>query len=98
MAARPALTLVVVGFGNVSRRLLRLLDEAAGRLPFTWTLAGVCSRTRGRLIDPAGLDHRACLDAAERGLVGRAPATATGWLFSPKRCRRCGRRARAGRS
>ncbi len=81
MAARPALTLVVVGFGNVSRRLVRLLDEAAARLPFTWTLAGVCSRTRGSLIDPAGLDHRACLDAAERGFAWPGAGPGDGLAF-----------------
>ncbi len=59
MAAPARLMLLVVGFGNVSRRLLGLLDESAARLPFTWQLAGVCSRSRGGLLDPAGLDHRA---------------------------------------
>ena len=66
MAAPARLCLLVVGFGNVSRRLLGLLDESAARLPFTWQLAGVCSRSRGGLLDPAGLDHRACLAAAAR--------------------------------
>ena len=54
-----------------------LLDEARERLPFTWTLAGVCSRSRGSLVDPAGLDHRACLAAAAARAPGPAPATAT---------------------
>jgi homoserine dehydrogenase len=61
--------------------LVRLLDETAARLPFTWTLAGVCSRRRGSLIDPAGLDHRACLDAAERGLAWPGAAGGDGLAF-----------------
>ncbi len=65
--ARPEILLLVVGLGNVSRRLLQMLDDAGDQLPFTWRLAGVGSRSRGFLVDSAGLDHRACLAASERG-------------------------------
>ena len=77
----PELLLVVVGFGNVSRRLLGLLDESAIALAFTWRLAGVCSRSRGGLLDPAGLDHRACLAAAGAECRGQARELATARTF-----------------
>jgi homoserine dehydrogenase len=58
MPARPALQLVLVGAGRVGRRLLTLLDETADRLPFDWTLVGMCSRSRGGWFDPLGIDPR----------------------------------------
>jgi homoserine dehydrogenase len=61
MPTRPELRLVLVGLGQVSRRLLGLLDASRDQLPFTWRLAGVCARSRGGLLDPAGLDHHAVL-------------------------------------
>jgi homoserine dehydrogenase len=75
---RPELQLVVVGLGNVGRRLLRLLDESRDRLPFAWMLVGVGSRSRGRLVDASGLDHRACLDAVERGAPWAGAAAGDG--------------------
>lgn len=66
MPTRPELRLVLVGFGHVSRRLLALLDATRDRLPFTWRLAAVCARSRGGLLDPGGLDHRAILATATR--------------------------------
>jgi homoserine dehydrogenase len=61
MPTRPELRLLIVGLGQVSRRLLDLLDASRDRLPFTWRLAGVCARSRGGLLDPTGLDHQAVL-------------------------------------
>ena len=79
MTTRPALVLLVVGLGRVSRRLLGLLAETQGRLPFTWTLAGVCSRSLGVAWNPAGLDAREWNDAAagsSRGAGGGSTAGA----------------------
>ena len=97
MAVRPELRLVVVGLGNVSRRLLGLLDESAARLPFTWRLAGVCSRSRGGLLDPAGLDHGACLAAAERGQPWPGAGAGDGLTFLAEALEALGQRCAEGR-
>jgi len=56
MPARPSLRLVLVGTGHVGRRLLTLLAQIGDRLPFDWSLAGVCSRSRGGRFDADGID------------------------------------------
>ena len=40
----PEISLALVGFGNVARRFVRLLDEAADRLDFEWKLVGLSPR------------------------------------------------------
>ena len=37
---QPELSLVLIGFGNVARRFIKLLGECADRLEFTWKVAG----------------------------------------------------------
>ena len=61
------LALALVGFGNVGRRFLTLLDEAADRLEFQWRLVAIGTRHHGSLIDPDGIDARRCLTAIEGG-------------------------------
>jgi len=63
MAARPSLRLVLVGAGRVGQRLLTLLGEIGDRLPFDWSLVGVCSRTRGGWFEAGGIEPGA-LDGA----------------------------------
>lgn len=54
------LSLVLVGFGNVTRRFIRLLGETATRLDFDWKVAGIATRHHGSVVDPDGIDtHRA---------------------------------------
>jgi hypothetical protein len=50
------LPLVLIGFGNVARRFLRLLDETADRLDFTWKVVGISTRHHGSAIDIDGID------------------------------------------
>lgn len=74
-AARPQLQIVLVGAGRVGRRLLALLDETGDRLPFDWSLVGVCARTRGGWLDPTGIDPRGLDDPpAAAPLVGDGAA------------------------
>ena len=56
----PELSLVLIGFGNVSRRFIRLLGETADRLEFTWKVVAISTRRHGSVIDEDGVDtHRA---------------------------------------
>jgi homoserine dehydrogenase len=75
---RPSLHLLVVGLGRVGRRLLSLLDESHDRLPFTWSLAGVCSRSLGVAFDPAGLDAADWRGATAMGATRAGAGTAAG--------------------
>ncbi len=64
----PELALALVGFGNVARRFLKLLDEAADRLDFQWRLVAVATRHHGSVVNPDGIDARradATVDAAQ---------------------------------
>ena len=61
----PELALALVGFGNVARRFVRLLDECADRLDFTWRLVGVATRHHGSVVNPDGID------AGARAVHGR---------------------------
>ena len=54
----PELALALVGFGNVARRFLKLLDEVADRLDFTWRLVAIATRHHGSVVDPEGIDAR----------------------------------------
>ena len=54
----PELALALVGFGNVARRFLKLLDEVADRLDFTWRLVAIGTRHHGSVVDPEGIDAR----------------------------------------
>ncbi|HEX6164716.1 MAG TPA: hypothetical protein VFZ31_15205 [Vicinamibacterales bacterium] len=62
---QPELTLVLIGFGNVARRFVRLLGETADRLDFTWKIAGISTRHHGSVIDPDGVDMRRALTTVE---------------------------------
>jgi len=61
----PALAIALVGFGNVARRFVRLLDEVAERLEFNWTLVGISTRHHGSVVDPDGIDATRALSAVE---------------------------------
>ncbi|MEZ5286180.1 MAG: hypothetical protein R2712_15490 [Vicinamibacterales bacterium] len=52
----PELSLVLVGFGRVGRRLARLLTEVADRLDFDWRIVGIATRHHGSVLDPSGVD------------------------------------------
>lgn len=61
----PELLLALVGFGHVARRLVRLLDEAADRLEFTWKLVGIATRHHGSVVDLDGIDATRALSMVE---------------------------------
>ena len=61
----PELSLVLIGFGHVARRFIRLLDETADRLDFTWKVVGIATRHHGSVVDPDGVDMRRALTAVE---------------------------------
>lgn len=50
------LPLVLIGFGNVARRFVRLLDETAERRDFKWRVVGISTRHHGSVIDTGGID------------------------------------------
>jgi homoserine dehydrogenase len=53
---RPALVLLLVGYGHVGRRFVALLDELAGRVGFTYRIGGIVTRHHGSAIRAGGLD------------------------------------------
>lgn len=61
----PELTFVLIGFGNVARRFVTLLGEAADRLDFTWKVAGISTRHHGSVVDIEGVDVRRALKTVE---------------------------------
>jgi homoserine dehydrogenase len=61
-----------VGFGNVARRFVRLLDERQDvvrrRYGIDWRVIGIATRRHGCLVDPAGIDAGlACDVVVDRG-------------------------------
>jgi homoserine dehydrogenase len=61
------LELIFVGFGNVARRAVRLLDEMRGRLPFEWRTIAIMTARHGHTHGLEGLDMAAVLAALESG-------------------------------
>jgi homoserine dehydrogenase len=55
-SSQPELMLALVGFGNVARRFVRLLDEVAARLDFDWRLVAIGTRYHGSVVDADGID------------------------------------------
>jgi homoserine dehydrogenase len=72
--------LILVGFGNVARRFVRLLDELAPDLDRDHDVAtrvvAVATRSHGQASDPHGLNAAALATAVERGqTIGRPGET-----------------------
>ncbi|MEO7157381.1 MAG: homoserine dehydrogenase [Vicinamibacterales bacterium] len=63
---QPELTLVLIGFGNVARRFVGLLEETADRLGFTWQVVGISTRHHGSVVDPDGIDLRRAIATVEK--------------------------------
>jgi homoserine dehydrogenase len=65
------LTLALIGFGNVGRALVWLMqrkrDELRNRHNLTWRVTGISTGRHGLAADPAGLDVNAALAAVENG-------------------------------
>jgi homoserine dehydrogenase len=61
----PELVLALVGFGNVARRFVTLLDELGDRLEFQWRLVAIGTRRHGSVIDPDGIDARRAVTTIE---------------------------------
>jgi homoserine dehydrogenase len=74
--SRPELRLLLVGFGHVARRFVRLLDETRDRLPFTASVVGIVTRRHGMRVSDTALDAVAAADLVEGGgLLGPAAAS-----------------------
>jgi homoserine dehydrogenase len=52
----PALSLVLVGFGHVGRRFVRLLSEVEERLDFEWRVVAIATQRHGSVVDANGID------------------------------------------
>jgi homoserine dehydrogenase len=78
----PDLELVFVGFGNVARRAVRLLDEMRIRLPFRWKSVAIATAHHGAVRAFDGLDMQAILARLASGAgVGDDPAANTAeWI------------------
>ena len=63
--SQPELTLVLIGFGNVARRFLRLLDESADRLDFTWQVVAISTKHHGSVINMGGIDVARAISTVE---------------------------------
>jgi homoserine dehydrogenase len=65
------LDLILVGFGNVGRRLARLLEEKSVRLrgdyDLSWRVVGIATKRHGTAYDARGLDVVKALRLAESG-------------------------------
>ena len=65
MSAAPELSLVLVGFGHVARRFVRLLREVGDRLDFEWPVVAIATRHHGSVIDTGGVDTARALTLVE---------------------------------
>jgi homoserine dehydrogenase len=63
----PELSLVLVGFGHVGRRFVRLLDEVAERLDFEWRVVAIGTHRHGSVVDADGVDVPRALSLVESG-------------------------------
>src|SRR5687767_8084682 len=63
----PEFSLVLIGFGNVARRFIRLLGEAADRVDFTWKVVAIATRRHGSVVDADGVDTHRALAAVAAG-------------------------------
>lgn len=65
------LDLALVGFGNVGRRFVRLLDERRAELNdrhgLDWRIVGIATRSHGIARNPAGLDGLRAIEHVEAG-------------------------------
>ena len=72
----PELALALVGFGNVGRRFVRLLDEVADRLDFTWRLVAIAhaaSRQRRRSPTASTRTRAATIVESSHRSIGSIP-------------------------
>jgi homoserine dehydrogenase len=63
----PDISLVLVGFGHVGRRFVRLLGEVADRLDFEWKIVGISTARHGSVVDANGVDVARALALVEAG-------------------------------
>jgi homoserine dehydrogenase len=67
----PHVKLAFIGFGNVARSLVRLLERKRGLLAekygITFSTTGIATGSHGSAMDPSGLDALECVKAVEAG-------------------------------
>jgi homoserine dehydrogenase len=63
----PELSLALVGFGNVTRRFVQLLEGMRDRLDFRWRIVAIATRRHGSVIDLEGLDAGRAIEAIDGG-------------------------------
>jgi homoserine dehydrogenase len=61
----PELSLVLLGFGHVGQRLVRLLGEVGARLDFDWKVVAIATRSHGSVVDARGVDTARALGLVE---------------------------------
>jgi len=65
------LSIALIGFGNVGRALVRLMqrknDDLRERHNLTWRVTGISTGRHGLAVDPSGLDVNAALSIVESG-------------------------------
>jgi homoserine dehydrogenase len=97
----PEFSLVLIGFGNVARRFIRLLDETADRLEFTWKVVAISTRHHGSVVDTDGVDTDRALRCVESrhslDRLDRAPSPRSGIDVIRQAADRCGDQAAGGR-
>jgi homoserine dehydrogenase len=98
---QPEFSLVLIGFGNVARRFIRLLGETADRLDFTWKVVAISTRHRGSVVDADGVDTHRALQLAESAQsldrLERAPSQRSGIDVIRQAADRCSDDAAEGR-
>jgi homoserine dehydrogenase len=79
--------LCFLGFGNVNRTLVRLLEDRAEELRdrhgIAYRITGIASRSLGWIADPNGLDPEACVEEAR--VARTLPSTSSGQALSASR-------------
>lgn len=76
--------LCIVGFGNVGRALVRLLQHKSGELRreygLGWKITGIASRNLGWIANLNGLDPEQVLDDGKRALLQPAAGNVRDWV------------------
>ena len=74
----PELSFALVGFGNVGKAFVRLLERKRAdlleRYNLTYRITGIATGRHGMAIDPEGLDLQQILEVEDLASLSRLPA------------------------